>query len=74
MAIAGELRNISVDTILGNFSFDKNGDAIYEPFIHIVKDGKLVPFDGSVMPSDDDMTSDGTVDDDTASDDGNGSN
>jgi len=50
MDIAEELRNISIDTILGNFSFDENGDAIYEPYVHIVKDGKLVPFDGSQMP------------------------
>ena len=47
MAIAEALRNISVDTILGNFSFDENGDAIYDPYVHIVKDGKLVPFDVS---------------------------
>ncbi len=50
MAIAEALRSISIDTILGSFSFDENGDAIYEPFVHIVKDGKLVPFDGSEMP------------------------
>ena len=50
MAIAEALRNISLDTILGSFSFDGNGDAIYEPHVHIVKDGKLVPFDGSEMP------------------------
>ncbi|MDE0504374.1 MAG: ABC transporter substrate-binding protein [Candidatus Poribacteria bacterium] len=50
MAIAEALRSISIDTILGSFSFDENGDAIYEPFVHIVKDGKLVPFDGSQMP------------------------
>ena len=73
-AIAEALRSISLDTILGSFSFDENGDAIYEPFVHIVKDGKLVPFDASHMPSDDDMAGDGTVDDDTASDDGNGAN
>ncbi|MDE0042802.1 MAG: ABC transporter substrate-binding protein, partial [Candidatus Poribacteria bacterium] len=50
MAIAEALRSISIDTILGSFSFDENGDAIYEPFVHIVKDGKLVPFEGSQMP------------------------
>lgn len=50
MAIAEALRSVSLDTILGSFSFDENGDAIYEPFVHIVKDGKLVPFDGSAMP------------------------
>ncbi len=51
MAIAEALRNIDgLDTILGSFSFDENGDAIYEPFIHIVKDGKLELFDDSQMP------------------------
>ena len=75
MAIAEALRKIDgLDTILGSFSFDENGDAIYEPFIHIVKDGQLELFDGSQMPSDDDMTDDGMVGDDTSSDDGNGSN
>ena len=52
MAIAETLRSISIDTILGSISFDENGDAIYEPFVHIVKDGKLVPFDVSDMPDD----------------------
>ena len=28
-------------TILGNFSFDKNGEAIYDPIIQIVKNGEL---------------------------------
>ena len=78
MAIAEALRSISLDTILGSFSFDENGDAIYEPFVHIVKDGKLVPFDASEMPADDDMANDGVADDgmtdDDMSDDGNGSN
>ena len=75
MAIAEALRKIDgLDTILGSFSFDENGDAIYEPFIHIVKDSQLELFDGSQMPSDDDMTDDGMVGDDTSSDDGNGSN
>ena len=51
MAIAEALKGIrGLDTILGSFSFDENGDAIYEPFVHIVKDGKLEPFDGSEMP------------------------
>ena len=50
MAIAEALRGISgLDTILGSFSFDENGDAIYEPFVHIVKNGRLEPFDGSEM-------------------------
>ena len=33
------------DTILGKFSFDTNGDAVYEPKILIVKDGELVLFE-----------------------------
>ena len=50
MAIAEALRGISdFDTILGKFSFDENGDAIYEPHVLIVKDGKLELFDGSQM-------------------------
>ena len=32
------------DTILGKFSFDTNGDAVYNPKILIVKDGELVLF------------------------------
>ncbi len=33
------------DTVMGKFSFDENGDAVYEPHVLIVKDGKLVPFE-----------------------------
>ncbi len=33
------------DTIFGSFSFDANGDAIYDPKILVVKDGELVPFE-----------------------------
>lgn len=44
--IRDALANISsFDTILGKFSFDENGDAIYDPKILIVKDGKLVLFE-----------------------------
>jgi branched-chain amino acid transport system substrate-binding protein len=32
-------------TILGNFSFDPNGEAIYDPIVLIVKDGKLQVFE-----------------------------
>lgn len=36
-------------TVLGNFSFDPNGEAIYdrveERIVHVVKDGKLQPFE-----------------------------
>ena len=34
-----------LDTVLGTFSFDANGDAIYESKTLIVKDGTLHPFD-----------------------------
>ena len=33
------------DTVLGKFSFDANGDAVYDPVVLIVKDGKLESFD-----------------------------
>jgi len=43
--IRDALANIKdFDTILGKFSFDENGDAIYEPKILIVKNGKLELF------------------------------
>ena len=75
MAIAEALRGISgLDTILGSFSFDENGDAIYEPFVHIVKNGRLEPFDGSEMPLGDGMTDDGMSSNDTPPGDGDGSN
>ena len=37
------------DTILGSFSFDENGDAVYEPVVLMVKDGVLVNFGDSGM-------------------------
>ena len=41
-------------TILGNFSFDPNGEAMYdrveERIVHIVKDGKLQPFEAVAPP------------------------
>ena len=33
------------DTILGRFSFDANGDAVYDPKVLVVKDGELVLFE-----------------------------
>lgn len=33
-----------VDTVLGEFSFDGNGAAVFEPVVRIVRDGMLVPF------------------------------
>ncbi len=45
-AIAAALAEIKdFDTILGKFSFDSNGDAIYDPVVLIVKNGKLEVFD-----------------------------
>lgn len=45
-AIRDALANIrDFDTILGQFSFDTNGDAVYAPKVLIVKDGKLIPFE-----------------------------
>ena len=45
VAIRDALANIKdFDTILGKFSFDANGDAVYDPKVLIVKDGELVPF------------------------------
>ena len=45
-AIRDALANIrDFDTILGQFSFDTNGDAVYTPKVLIVKDGKLIPFE-----------------------------
>ncbi len=44
--IAAALAEIKdFDTILGKFSFDSNGDAIYDPVVLIVKNGKLEVFD-----------------------------
>ena len=41
-AIAAALAEIKdFDTILGSFSFDSNGDAIYDSIILTVKDGKF---------------------------------
>ncbi len=44
-AIAAALAEIKdFDTILGKFSFDANGDPIYDPVVLIVKNGKLEVF------------------------------
>ena len=45
-AIRDALANIKdFDTILGKFSFDANGDAVYAPKVLIVKDGALQSFE-----------------------------
>jgi branched-chain amino acid transport system substrate-binding protein len=33
------------DTVLGSFSFDADGDAIYDPLILVVRDGRLEVFE-----------------------------
>ncbi len=38
------------DTNLGGFSFDPEGEAVYEPVVLMAKDGALTLFDGSHMP------------------------
>ena len=37
-------QTMDFDTILGQFSFDPNGEALYDPIIAIVKDGQIVMF------------------------------
>lgn len=45
-SIRNALANISdFDTVMGKFSFDENGDAVYEPKVLIVRDGKLELFE-----------------------------
>ena len=45
-AIAAALSGIKdFDTILGPFSFDANGDPVYDPVVLIVKDGRLAVFE-----------------------------
>lgn len=45
-SIREALANIrDFDTIFGKFSFDANGDAVYDTKVLIVKDGELVPFE-----------------------------
>ena len=46
VAIRDALANIrDFDTILGKFSFDTNGDAVYTPKVLIVKDGEFAAFE-----------------------------
>ena len=45
-AIRDALANIAdFDTILGKFSFNAIGDAVYDPVVLIVKDGELQVFE-----------------------------
>lgn len=46
MSIRDALANITeLETIVGKFSFNQDGDAIYEPQVLIVKDGNLILFE-----------------------------
>ena len=46
VSVRDALANIKdLDTILGKFSFNTDGDAVYDPKVLIVKDGKLVRFE-----------------------------
>ena len=45
-AIRNALANTTVlDTVLGKFSFDPNGEAVYDPIILTVKNGAFEPFE-----------------------------
>ena len=45
-AIRDTLANIrDFDTILGSFSFDQNGDAVYDPIVLVVENGQLKVFE-----------------------------
>ena len=43
--IRDAMADIRVDTLLGDFYFDRNGDAVYEPIVGIVENGKFEVFD-----------------------------
>ena len=38
-------QTMNLPTILGNFSFDPDGEAVYDPAVFIVKDGQLQVFE-----------------------------
>ena len=59
---------MNLDTILGQFSCDPNGEALYDRIIAVVKDGQIVMFEDSDM-ADDGMVDDGMADDDMPDDD-----
>ena len=45
-AIRAAMEDISgFDTILGRFSFDPNGDAVYDPIVLVVRDGEFEAFE-----------------------------
>lgn len=43
-AIRNSMADIRADTLLGEFYFDRNGDAVYEPVIGIVENGRFEVF------------------------------
>ena len=43
-AIRDALADIRLNTVLGQFYFDRNGDAVYEPIVGIVKNGQFEVF------------------------------
>ena len=45
VAIRDAMAGVVLDTILGRFSFDADGDAVYDPIVLIVRDGKLEVFE-----------------------------
>lgn len=48
MAIRDALSEVrDFPTNLGSFSFDPDGEAVYEPIVQIIKDSRLVPFGAS---------------------------
>ena len=58
--------------VSGQFSFDSNGEALYDAIVAEVKDGEIVTFEDSDMVdedmADEDMMDDGTTDDGTTDD------
>ena len=43
-AIRDAMADIRTDTLLGDFYFDRNGDAVYEPIVGIVENGRFKVF------------------------------
>ncbi len=52
-------QTMNFPTILGDFSFDPNGEAVYDPVVLTVKDGKLQPFETAMPHMMDEMASHG---------------
>ena len=50
-------QTMNFPTILGDFSFDPNGEAMYDAVVLTVKDGKLQPFEAAMPQMMDEMTS-----------------